>query len=658
MILDSIAIKNFGAYFGRQEACLTPTKTKPVILFGGMNGGGKTTLLDAIQLGFYGAKAKVSNRGRLGYKDYLRQSINRGADPAEGAAITIKFHRLIDGEVQHFEIERQWCETAKGIEESIRVHRNGLPDEVATDHWDEVIDAYLPSGISHLFFFDGEQIKDLAEGSHAADILGTAIHSLLGLDLVDKLQGDLKMFERRKRSEGLDPEAAAKLAVALEQVKQIDSEQEKLAYEEAGLNSQRDRLKKEVADKLRVFEREGGELYERRTLIDEELVLLKQRRTSIKSELREWAAGPMPLLLVNDLLRSTADRLGFERKVKQAKALAAALEERDQAVLANLGKDGIPAKVTMQIEKTLKNDRQKRAMLAEEPIILNADDALSAHIAHLRTHVLPAAKEKARVLVEHLAKLEEQIARLEAQITRIPSGERIQVIQNELDAARTALEQKELEIKEIEVRKAFLLRQRAEAEARLDRFEDRELDARLAADDRQRMLKHADKVRNTLETFRAAVVKKHTSNIEALMLESFQRLLRKSGLATQITIDPTSFDPSLLGREGKELPFDRLSAGERQLLATSMLWGLARASGRPVPTVIDTPLGRLDSSHRRHLIERYFPYASHQVILLSTDEEIVDSYFDSLKPYLARTYKLEHNEKRGTTSIVEGYFDV
>ena len=74
MILDTIILENFGAYGGRQEAVLTPEDGKPVILFGGMNGGGKTTLLDAIQLAFYGPKARLSNRGR-GYRDYLRDSI-------------------------------------------------------------------------------------------------------------------------------------------------------------------------------------------------------------------------------------------------------------------------------------------------------------------------------------------------------------------------------------------------------------------------------------------------------------------------------------------------------------------------------------------------------------------------------------------------------
>src|SRR5574337_1743005 len=92
MILDSIVLENFGAYSGRQEATLTPKEGKPIVLFGGLNGGGKTTLLDAIQLAFYGSKARISNRGRQAYKDYLRQSIHRGTDPGEGASVRSEEH--------------------------------------------------------------------------------------------------------------------------------------------------------------------------------------------------------------------------------------------------------------------------------------------------------------------------------------------------------------------------------------------------------------------------------------------------------------------------------------------------------------------------------------------------------------------------------------
>jgi DNA sulfur modification protein DndD len=102
---------------------------------------------------------------------------------------------------------------------------------------------------------------------------------------------------------------------------------------------------------------------------------------------------------------------------------------------------------------------------------------------------------------------------------------------------------------------------------------------------------------------------------------------------------------------------DRLSAGERQLLAVSLLWGLAKASRRPLPAIIDTPLGRLDSSHRRHLVERYFPHASHQVLLLSTDEEIGGEYLDAIRPSVGHSYLLEFNEAERSSTVKPGYFE-
>jgi DNA sulfur modification protein DndD len=108
---------------------------------------------------------------------------------------------------------------------------------------------------------------------------------------------------------------------------------------------------------------------------------------------------------------------------------------------------------------------------------------------------------------------------------------------------------------------------------------------------------------------------------------------------------------------GQILSAERLSAGERQLLAIAILWGLAKASGRPLPTAIDTPLGRLDSAHRDNIVKRYFPFASHQVLLFSTDQEIVGDYLSSLMPWIGRSYILDYTPKTHTTQIREGYFE-
>lgn len=657
MILDSIAIENFGAYGGYQEAILTPEEGKPIILFGGMNGGGKTTLLDAVQLAFYGSKAKLSNRNRLSYREYLRESIHRGTDPGEGASITLRFRRMIEGETRSFELQRSWREGVKGIEETIRVRRDGKLDDVFTDHWDEAIEAYLPSGISHLFFFDGEQVKELAEGGHAAEILGTAVHSLLGLDLVDRLETDLKAFERRKKAEALDTETTTRLNQIRSELQHIEAAQEQALMQEGTLVNEAGRLGKALREAEDRFRAEGGQLFLRRQELESDLDKLKTERTSLETQFRELAAGALPFLMIEGLLREAELQSRHENDIRRARMLVDALEARDWNLLSTLNNAAIAPALVQTIDGILRADRIDREVIAQETLVLDADESLAIHIAHLRAMVLPSAEEQAQGFLKKLAVLDERIARLEGELERVPTEDRITHLQSAVDQARAAHQSKLTELEAVRLRKTALKAQRDMVEKTLDKLSEHDIDSRFAEDDRQRMLKHSSRVRDTLVKFRSRVVRNHIVRMEKLMLESFQSLLRKNDLVTGLSINPETFEPTLTGRNGKALPIDRLSAGERQLLATSMLWGLARASGRPVPTIIDTPLGRLDSSHRKHLVERYFPKASHQVLLLSTDEEIVGKYHDSIKPYTARTYLLAHNEQVGQTNIELGYFE-
>lgn len=208
-------------------------------------------------------------------------------------------------------------------------------------------------------------------------------------------------------------------------------------------------------------------------------------------------------------------------------------------------------------------------------------------------------------------------------------------------ASETALVDTDRDIAQLREREARL----AEADA-LERFK---------GEDADRVLLHSARVRGTLLRFREAVIARHVSRIEALVLESFQRLVRKPGLISRLEIDPITFALQLTAGDGHVMVPSQLSAGERQLLAVAILWGLAKASGRPLPTVIDTPLGRLDSHHRSRLVERYFPHASHQVILLSTDEEISGPYHAALLPWIGRSYRLEFDEAARRTVIEDGY---
>jgi len=657
MILDSIILENFGVYGGYNEAILTPEADKPIILFGGMNGVGKTTLLDAIQLVFYGPNARTSSRGKFSYKGFLKESIHRGTDPSKGTNITLRFHRLLEGKIRHFELRRSWHESTKGIDESFTAMCDGKIDDVFTKHWDEVIEGYLPSSISHLFFFDGEQIKDLAEGSHAAEILGTAIHSLLGIDLVDQLETDLKVLERRKKAEVLDEEALKAFQQALSEIEEIDHEQEKVLWDEGPLVNEAGRLEEKLKVQEDLFRKEGGETYIQRNAFEKELNELRNQKKELEDDYRKLIAGPIPMLFVKDILTECEKMARHETEVRQARILLKTLQARDQQVISALKEQNIGEGSINKIQAILENDRCGRVGLAEETIIMDPDESLAPRLAHLRDYVLPATEQQLLDFNAKLVILEEKILHIESELSRVPNTERIESIIKDLDEIKRQYKAKLEEIESLRVRQQVLQRQRSTAEARLNRLGECELDTRNLEDDRNRIIKHSQKVRATLGCFRSKVINRHVSNMESHILESFRNLLHKKELITGLKINPETFHTTLTTRDGKNFSFDRLSAGERQLLATSLLWGLARASGRPVPTIIDTPLGRLDSSHRHHLIESYFPCASHQVILLSTDEEIIGSYYNALKPFITRSYVLTYNgEKTCTTQIKEGYF--
>ena len=199
---------------------------------------------------------------------------------------------------------------------------------------------------------------------------------------------------------------------------------------------------------------------------------------------------------------------------------------------------------------------------------------------------------------------------------------------------------------------------RTAAEATLAALLAELLQTDTAAGRERHLLAQALEIRGQLQAFRMAAVQRHTQRIASAVLECFQLLIRKASLLDALVIDPLTYAVTLYDGLGRVLPPKRLSAGERQLLATSLLWGLSRVSGRALPTVIDTPLGRMDSHHRRNLVERYFPQASHQVILLSTDEEIHGGWLDALEPAIGRKYLLEHDDAARRTTVRDGYFGV
>ena len=265
MQLTELTLHDFRTYGGRHTIRLKPKSAgKPIILFGGLNGAGKTTILDALQLVLYGKRARCAGRGEQSYKDYLRDSIHRNSNLADGSSIELTFTHASEGKLHEYSVSRSWRGTDRGVVERVEVGVDGDPDAVLSEHWEERVDDFAPHRIAHLFFFDGEKIEALADEKQSALIVRTALHSLLGLDLVDRLTDDLTILDRKiKKGMRGDSDQAA-LETLEKSYAEMKSRLDGAHSERATLQSKLDGAQLAFSQADELYRQEGGELSERR----------------------------------------------------------------------------------------------------------------------------------------------------------------------------------------------------------------------------------------------------------------------------------------------------------------------------------------------------------------------------------------------------------
>ncbi len=169
-------------------------------------------------------------------------------------------------------------------------------------------------------------------------------------------------------------------------------------------------------------------------------------------------------------------------------------------------------------------------------------------------------------------------------------------------------------------------------------------------------LEECDTIANLLNTFKVKLRKNKIKLLQEKTFEMYKMLSSKSGLIKDIKINSDTYEIIIRDKNGHEMKKSGLSAGEKEVFAVSLLWGLAQTSKLNLPIIIDTPLSRLDSSHRDNIVQHYFPNAAEQVIILSTDTEVDNNYFKNLEPSLVGAARLEFNINNELTTVKEGYF--
>jgi DNA sulfur modification protein DndD len=655
MTFDELVLHNFGVYGGRQVVTLTPPSSdRPIVLVGALNGAGKTTFLDALQLCLYGPVARCAGRGELSYDEYLRRSVHHRSAEGE-AAVEVAFRHTVEGEEQTFRLHRSWSRVGATRRERFEVVRNGRVDRLATEHWAEHVEDFIPLRIAPLFLFDGEKIEAYADLANAPALIATAVQNLLGLDIVERLTADLQILERRKRAEAgpaVDRRRAEDLRA---RIAQLGEERAKLIAEKAAATNLLDRRQAELRNVEERYRREGGALFDRRAELEAALAVASAQAERTRRELLDIASGSAPLLLVKDLLNAAAERAASEDRARRTRDALELAAEAQRELLASPEIQRLPAQEISNLRKAVNRWLDKRSAEARIETHLDLGPQGALLLGGLLQEELPTTEERLRRALEAERVASEALEEAKIAATAAPNEDAVAELATARERLRITIAALEAERSRSDAELAKLDRTLGELREREARLMEEEAVAGIERADVHRLLTHSARVRETLTRFKGRVVERHVARIEKLILVSFQQLARKRLLVGEIKIDPATFELSLRGGDGLSVNAERLSAGERQLLAVAILWGLAKASGRPLPTVIDTPLGRLDSEHRSHLVTEYFPRASHQVVLLSTDEEITGKYLDALRPAVGRSYRLQFDETAGRTVVYDGY---
>lgn len=662
MIFDSLTLHNYGLYKGEHRLVLSRNgDRRNVVLIGGLNGAGKTTLLEALQLALYGKLAPVAQASSLPYDQILHDRINRQVSPADGAAVELCFRVQEDGRQRAYSVRRSWTAKKGRTKEYLEVSVDGQHDEILTETWTEHAERFIPARLAPLFFFDGEKIEALADPERSTQAIRTAMESLLGLDIVTQLEADLATLERRKLKEagnnGIQGPDTSRVAELDAECVRLGKALQELRQKDAALRNEADLLQKKLEAAQRTLSAQGGDAFESRREIEAKHTAALEELDANEQRLREMACGDLPLFLLLGQLQGLSQQAQKAAQVHRMSMMGEVIRTHDDRILQFLELEPLASKALR--DKVAEFLEREFASLFGEATQSTGGSPMDQDTVDRITFLLrqlPVEEREARRLLNEHEKLAQKAHALDRALSTIPEEDAISAVLAERERLR-------IQIAEVRVRSSVameeiqqLTKHYENTKSQLERELIKQKDAMRESSKEARLIEHSRKASKTLSVFKKRLLAKHAERLGELVQESFSHLIRKEALTSRIRINPENCSLALFDSEGQPLSADRLSAGERQLLAVSLLWGLARAAGRPLPVVVDTPLGRLDGIHRVNLVSRYFPHASHQVLVLSTDEEIDASLLTHLKPFLAHTYLLEYMDELKHSIVRSGYF--
>ena len=679
MIISQIHLFNFKGLKGLNKIANIDKNLsgdQNIILIGGLNGAGKTTFLEALFLCFYGANANklYPSRGAKSenYSSFIAANLNNevkaqgNLNPEMYIEIFLKDVELAAGFTRDISLKRSWNFTVKKDDikhdETFLILENNKPiDEIESNEYEERISSILPYNVSQFFFFDGEKIQDFASdtdnefASSLKDVLGINLYSILADDIKSVRSRILNEYNRNKDSKIKLQEKEKEKEELLKQIDDNKIEISTLQEELSDLEISSEKLKAETKRATRISATSREQYQSDKQNLEDE-------KEELEKEYVEQSKDFLPFILTFPLCLEIEEQLIHEEKIKNLLAAQKEVEPKiENIVTAIFEEEPTDVKLKPNQKKYFeyKIDQVIRHYLLngatneidESELIHNLSEPESRKLASFIRNLKDINVKVLNAKADRLKQIDSTLGKIKD--TEAKSGGN----SDEVLKLFSKIKEIEQEIGRTEQKITQLMHDNKENERKIE-FINRDItnheNAVILNDTQKRQIEYCEKMQVVIKEFQKQYQAKRTSELEFSIKEMWNKLTHKNKFVDNIKVLPDSnFEVKLYDIYENEIDKTKMSAGEREIYAISLLWALVQVSGKKLPIIIDTPFGRLDSIHRKNLIKYYFPQASHQVILLSQDEEIVGKYYTAIKPFVSKEFTLENVDHY--TVIKNGY---
>lgn len=662
MIFNYLKLTNFRPFYGEQTIYFHHSQNnsnseqkRNIVLIGGLNGHGKTSLITAINIALFGHRYFNTQRE---YLEYISKSVNRrhiyegGNEGSIELAFTDDTGRYaikVDMIYNRLEEFRMAYELDDNFN---KINQISLTDE----EFNDFIDARIPLDVSRFFIFDAEKIRDLV-GDQDKEDTRRAIQKVVSLELYHQLLIDLDKINKDFIKEMSGKTSDEEIEFMGEKIRKIAEEIEIIETKLNDIDAKINVLTSESREITHEKRKKIGKSNASKNQIYKWIGSYEQKLDQINNQLSKFKKDELYKIIIKPAIKSLQQRIRQELKyIEEKKKVELQFAPFEEFMSELLNTEIIPILTENQKQQLFKKGKEIWAemnkihrKIVSEQIELLHDLTLTErnYILNYSTSTISDLKE----LLQSKKEAENLLKKYNEQLKDAPDDIDTSDLDQKLSKVNQELGMLKAESKNLNATKKSLMAERI----RLSNELQRKLKDYGTVGPLQRKVDLVERLYNATNEFIEQVTFLKSRQLKEEIEKIIKQLFRKSDFE-KIIFDENTFTLNIYDHFSEKIDLDSRSEGEKQLIALAMIWALTKVSGSNFPFVIDTPLARLDSDHRSNLVDYYFTQLSDQVIILSTDTEITEDFYKKLVPYIHKEYLLNYDVDKKFTTIEEGYY--